>query len=107
MRAGKLDKWIIIHEPVSTAVDEMGTAAVRFFELARMRAELVTLTTNEFLRDVGSQDETVAVFRIRWLDKLTVQCRIIYQDRTYRIRELVEIGRKRGYEIRVEALGGP
>jgi head-tail adaptor len=62
----------------------------------------VQASTDEFLAGYGESDNTVIIFRIRWLVGVTTDHRISYDGKFLNLRELKEIGRRRGLELRCE-----
>jgi SPP1 family predicted phage head-tail adaptor len=101
MRSGKLDRTIII-QTAAAAVDEYGTPTVTWTDLATARAQLIQASTEEFLRGYGEIDALAVIFRTRWLDGVTAAHRVVYEGRNLNIREVKEIGRRRGLELRCE-----
>lgn len=98
MRAGNLDRLITI-ERFANAVDDFGTPAETWSHVATLRAQIVTASTDEAIHN-GAEADTVIVFRTRWLAGVTVADRIVYQGDPFNIRETVEIGRRKGLELR-------
>lgn len=105
MRAGKLDREITVQRSTST-VNDAGTPVTSWADVAAVRAQLVQQNTEEFIRGFGASDETVVIFRIRWLDGLTNADRIVYGERIHNLKEIKEIGRRNGQELRCIASGG-
>lgn len=101
MRAGKLDRSIVI-QTVANGVALDGTPIEEWTDFAAVRAQLVQAGTDEFLAGYGESDNTVVIFRIRWLDGVTTKHRVLYESSTLNIREIKEIGRRRGLELRCE-----
>ncbi len=99
MRSGKLDKQIIIQR--YTAIpDGYGGYEEIWSDLATLRAQLVQASTEEFIRAYGASDETVAVFRTRYLAGLKTADRVSFRGLHYDIKEVKEIDRQKGLEIR-------
>lgn len=46
------------------------------------------------------------IFRIRWLDGITNADRIVYGGVNHNLKEVKEIGRRKGLELRCVAAGG-
>jgi SPP1 family predicted phage head-tail adaptor len=103
-RVGTLDRTIVI-ERVSTTLNDYGVPQETWAPLATMRAQVVQASTEEFIRQFGASSETAIIFRTRWLDGVTPADRIKYAGRQHNIREVKEIGRRRGLELRAVALG--
>lgn len=101
MRAGRMDREITIEAYTST-VDDAGTPTKDWTEFATVRAQLLQQSTEEFLRSYGETDQTVAIFRIRWLEGLTTDHRVVYRGKAHNLREIKEIGRNKGLELRCE-----
>lgn len=101
MRAGSLDRAITL-QAFSNTVAPDGTPIAAWSDAATVRAQLVEASTDEFLAGYGESDKTVAIFRIRWLDGVSTAQRVLYQGRTLNIREVKEIGRRKGLELRCE-----
>lgn len=101
MRAGTLDRTITI-QAFSSTVDDYGTPVETWADFATVRAALIQASTEEYLRGYGETDTLVVIFRIRWLDGVTAQHRIVYEGRNLNIREVKEIGRRQGLELRCE-----
>jgi len=101
MRAGKLDRSIKIQAFTST-VDDYGTPIEAWTDFATRKAQLIEGSTDEFLAEYGESTSSTAAFRIRWLDGVTTEHRVQYAGRNLNIREITEIGRKRGLELRCE-----
>jgi len=99
MKAGKLDRKITIQAATHT-VDAYGVPAPAWSTFATMRAQLIQGSTEEFIRAGGAAPEAVAVFRIRWIAGVTTSHRILHGGATFNIKELKEIGRRRGLELR-------
>lgn len=104
MRAGQLDRTIVVQEVSTTAINDVGTPAPVWSTVVTLRAQLVQAATAEFIRD-GARDETIIIFRTRYVDEITTAHRIIYEGKIHNIKELKEIGRRRGLEIRTLCVG--
>jgi SPP1 family predicted phage head-tail adaptor len=101
MRAGTLDRTITI-QAFSSTVDDYGTPTETWTDFATVRAALVQASTDEYLRAYGETDALAVIFRTRWLDGLTTEHRVVYDGRNLNIREVKEIGRRKGLELRCE-----
>lgn len=101
MRAGKLDRTIKI-QTLASSVNDYGTPIEDWSDLATVRAQIVQQSTDEFLRTYGETDSFAAVFRIRWLADVTTDCRVSHDGKYLNIREVKEIGRRQGLELRCE-----
>lgn len=105
MRAGRLDQSITIQQFTHT-VDDYGGPIQTWTDLATVRAQIVQQTTEEFIRGFGAADETAIIFRIRWLANVDAADRIVFDGRIHNLKEIKEIGRRKGLELRCVAMGG-
>lgn len=101
MRAGKLDRTIKL-QSFSSTVDDYGTPVETWTDFATLRAQIIQASTEEYLRGYGETDALVVIFRIRWLAGVTAAHRVHYDGRNLNIREVKEIGRRRGLDLRCE-----
>lgn len=99
MRAGKLDRLIRVERP-SYQDDGHGGLDPVWAKVADIRAQIVQSSTEEFIRSYGVSDETVIIFRTRFINGVTPEDRIEYGGGEYDIKEVKEIGRREGLEIR-------
>lgn len=104
MRAGKLQARIQI-ERLQELVSDNGMVRKLWLPVLTPRAEVKEATTEEFLLNQIVGDKNRAVFLIRWPSQpITTADRIAYAGRVWNIVGLSEIGRRRGMEIRAEAV---
>lgn len=101
MRSGKLDRLINI-QSFSSTVDDYGTPAETWAPLATVRAQIIEASTEEYQRAYGEGGSTSIVFRIRWLAGVSVDDRVVYDGTPLNIRDIKEIGRRKGLELRCE-----
>lgn len=101
-RAGRLVREIQIEERART-VTAQGRVAEEWRKVAALRAEVIQLSTAEFIRNMGSENETVVTFFCRYRDGLKPGMRVIYKGQAFEIRNVAEIGRRLGMEIRCRA----
>lgn len=104
MRAGKLTKTITLQR-ATTTVDQYGTPTEGWADLATVRAQIVQSSTEEFMRGWGASTEAATVFRIRWLDGITPADRVRYDGQSYDLKEIKELGRREGMDLRCTAKG--
>lgn len=103
MRSGALDRTITIQRFTATD-DGYGNVTETWADFAAMRAQLVQASTDEFIRDYGVSDETVTIFRTRYLAGVTLADRVIYGGLIHNLKQVKEIGRRRGLELRTVSL---
>lgn len=101
MRAGSLDRTINV-QAFSNTVDAYGTPVEAWTDFATLRAQIVQASTDEFLAGYGESDSLVVIFRTRWHSGVTPDHRVQYEGKNLNIREIKEIGRHRGLELRCE-----
>lgn len=102
MRAGKLDRMITI-ERKSETVSDSGAVVAAWTATATVRAEIVTASANEFLTGFGEAESGNIVFRIRYLAGITTADRVSYAGKIHDLKDVTEIGRRRGLELRAVA----
>lgn len=100
MRAGKLDRTIRIDRYSAGTPDDFGTVTPGYAELATLRAQIVQASTEEFIQAYGASDETVIIFRTRWMDGVTLADRVYYEGGYFDVKEVREIGRRKGMDLR-------
>ena len=105
MRAGKLDKTIELQR-LGEAVDDYGTVTQGFTAYANIRAQVIQQSTEEFLQSAGTAGQTAIVFRVRHRDDLTLEDRVTYQGQAFDLKEIKELGRREGLDLRCVAAGG-
>ena len=103
MRAGNLDRSIVIESYVSQGQDETGQEVAGWVTLATMRAELVQPSTDEYFAANAIDAAVSIVFRTRYVAGVTAQSRITSDGRYFNIDEIKDIGRRRGLELRGKA----
>lgn len=107
MRAGKLDQFINIFRKDDNASTVTPTGSQRTFWRcigSDVRAEIVKQSASEFLTGFGQAEARTVIFRIRWRPNLTTAHRITHCGVTYDVKEIAEIGRQRGLELRAVAV---
>lgn len=104
MRAGKLDRIIILQREVQSVLDS-GDVLSSWTAIATVRAELIQATADEAATGFGEAETVLRTFRIRWpASEITTAERVFYAGAAYNIKDLVEIGRRRGLELRCERI---
>lgn len=100
MRSGKLDRTIKVQSFTST-VNDYGTPIETWTDVATARAEIIQSSTQEYLTN-GASDTTTVIFRTRYFEGLTNAGRVVVGGKEYNVREVKEIGRRKGLELRCE-----
>lgn len=104
MRAGQLDRIITIQR-ASTSVNAYGTPAATWTDVITLRAQKVQASTEEFIRGAGASDETVIVFRTRFVEGVTNADRVVFDGIVHELKEIKELGRGDGLELRTWSYG--
>jgi len=102
MKASTLDRVITLQRATEVR-DEFGVVTSGWATIATLRAQLIQSSTTEFLQGAGLQGEAAVIFRTRWFGDITVRDRVVYEGVAHDIKELKEIGRRRGLDIRTVA----
>ncbi len=100
MRAGKLDRVIVIQRYTVIGDDGMGNEIQGWGDLVTLRAQIVTASTEEFFRSYGIANDYVVIFRTRYYPSIDPAARIRFDGRNFDIKEVTLIGRNRGLEMR-------
>jgi SPP1 family predicted phage head-tail adaptor len=82
VRAGKLDRTIVIERATAT-VDDYGAPVEAWVPLATVRAQVVQSSTDEYIRDRGASTETTIIFRTRFVEGVTVADRVTYDGKPH------------------------
>ena len=100
MRAGALDKRILIRKDAGIPVpDEYGVTYNLTDAGIPMRAKLVEATSEDSAHESGHITKTMLTFRLRYLRGVQPGDRLDYEDRTFEITGVKEIGRRKGLEL--------
>jgi SPP1 family predicted phage head-tail adaptor len=99
MRAGNLDREITI-ERVYEAVGPAGVPLPTWAAICNLRAELIEASTDEYIRNAGASTECAVVFRTRFYPNVTPADRVKYRGEVFDIKQVKEIGREHGLDIR-------
>jgi head-tail adaptor len=110
-RAARLDRRIYV-ERKEESLDEFGAPVETWLTLGAHRAELVTEARSDSsvtstVKESGavSSVEEVITFRTRYIPRLNIADRLLYNGRAFEIIALTEIPRRRGWEIRARHRG--
>lgn len=101
MKAGKLDQVITVQRFTNT-VNEFGTPVQSWSDLVTVRAQIIQGSTTEFIQG-GARDDTVMIFRTRWIEGITTADRVVFDGDYFNVKELKPIGRAKGLDIRTVA----
>ena len=104
MRSGRLSRVITLQR-ASATINDAGTPLESWVPLATLRAEVEPVSAEEFIRGFGATTETLVIFRTRHLDGVTTADRVLFDGRTFNLREVVDAGRRGGLELRGVEIG--
>lgn len=98
MRAGEMDRLIVIEQEISTRGSSGGQKKswVRF---ARVWASVRQVSGNELFLSEQTQAFARTIFRIHYRPGIKLKMRIFYNDDNYDIQSKKELGRREGIEI--------
>lgn len=102
MRAGDLDRRITI-ERVTIETSPSGEPIETWNALATVWAKVDQQGGREFFATVQEVSERKVVFRIRWIEGLTVLDRVVLDGAVHDIEEVRRLGRKEGVELHCTA----
>jgi len=102
MKAGKLDRILIIERLAVAGDDGAGNHVGTWQPVATLRAEIIEATTRRLANEATLFLEETIHFRTRFLDGVTITDRVRFESRVLGIAEVKVIGRRRGLELRTE-----
>lgn len=103
MQAGKLDRRVTLQRAVATQ-DSYGEEIKSWHDIATVWAQKKDLKGTERWLAMQEVANVTCVYAIRYRPDITPLCRLIDIDgRTYNIAAVVEVGRKEGLWLYVEA----
>jgi hypothetical protein len=88
MRAGTLDRVIAVMKCGNTTIDATGATTPAWSTFATVRAQKIA----------GAADNMIT-FRAYWLEGLTLDDRILFEDQVFKVMRIKEIGRQVGMDI--------
>ncbi len=99
LNIGKMDRRITI-ERESETVKPSGSIIKAWATVATVWAEIVQQTTNEFFTGYGEAETGTVIFRVRYRPGITTANRVTYAGQVYDLKEIKELGRRDGLELR-------
>lgn len=103
MKAGRMAHVIEVQQ-AAVSINEAGTPETSWSAFATLRAELVELATEEYLRGAGDTDVTAVVFRTRYLAGIMTGHRVRFDGGAYDLEQIITLGRRGGLELRCKAV---
>jgi len=105
MRAGNLDRVILIERPNAPTSDIFGVKTQTWTTVATMRAQKLSNAIINKEGERGNASDATLTFRTRWIANVTLECRVTYEGQQFKITALTEIGRHVGLDITCERVG--
>ncbi|MBU2483905.1 MAG: head-tail adaptor protein [Alphaproteobacteria bacterium] len=105
MRSGKLTHTVKVLRPTFTDDGYGNQVPGPVSIVATLRAQLIEESTDEFIRNYGASTERVRIFRTRYIDGITLADQIEHDDTEFNLKQIKEIGRQRGLELRCVSIG--
>lgn len=102
MRAGDLDRRIMIQR-LTTGESPSGEPIETWDTIATVWAKADQQGGREFFATAQEVSERKVVFRIRWIEGLTVLDRVVLDGAEHDIEEVRRLGRKEGIELHCTA----
>lgn len=103
MRAGTLDRSVTIQRRAET-VAASGSVTETWTDLIACRAELRAPTAEELATGFGEAERETVIFTVRWHPTpISTGDRILCAGRFYDIKQIVEIGRRQGWQLKAVA----
>lgn len=96
MESGKLDRLITLQRRTVAATDANGSAAQTFAAYDEVWAAKIDAGGREYFAGQQVQAEIVTRFKIRWRDDVLPTDRITFDDKTFNISHIQELGRHEG-----------
>jgi head-tail adaptor len=103
MRAGNLDRVIVIEAPTVT-YDEYRTPVTSWAPVVSLRAQPIMRSTGDRQGQHAVTDGT-ATFRTYFYPGVTLEHRAVFEGQAFKITAIKEIGRRVGLEITCERVG--
>jgi SPP1 family predicted phage head-tail adaptor len=103
MKAGRMTETVTIERETET-VSPAGTVTLTWATIATRKAELIQASTTELLKPFGEEEQSAIVFRVRYVADVLTTDRLTYRGQHYNIRDIKEIGRRRGLDLRCERI---
>lgn len=104
MRAGSLDREITLQRAVVTIADN-GAPLETWSDLVTLRAQQIANSLDEENTAAGALDLSTLTLRTRFFDGLLLGDRLLFQGQPYELRDVQEIGRRRGLELTLKRFG--
>ncbi|MFV2082812.1 MAG: phage head closure protein [bacterium] len=104
MRAGQLDRIIMLRSMTSTT-DDYGEQVETWADVGEVWAQKKDLRGGERFAAAQTVGQVDTVFIIRYIDGAGSLNQLIHDDRTYDIKAVLEVGRRKGMELHCRTRG--
>ena len=98
MRAGELDRLIVIETPTE-GQDDYSARTLTWATFATVWAKVSPVRGRETVAADRALAQADTVFRVYWLSGVTTKMRVSYDGQYYDIQHVAEIGRREGLDI--------
>jgi len=98
MKAGKLDRRVILQQPVETQ-NSVGEIVIAFQTFATVWAEVLPLNGREYFAAQQFVPEAQLKIFIRWITGVNEKFKVVHDDVAYDIMYIAEIGRREGIQL--------
>lgn len=102
MKAGKLDRIIVLHAS-RPCRNEFGETMSKLVEIARLYAEVRQASGVERFVAQQAVAEVTTLFTVRWRHDISPICVIEFEGRFYDVLAVMEVGRREGLVINAKA----
>jgi SPP1 family predicted phage head-tail adaptor len=103
MKAGRMSETVTI-ERETEVIKPGGTVTLTWATIATRKAEVIQANTAELVKPFGEEEKAAIMFRVRYVADVVTKDRLTYRGQHYNIREVKEIGRRRGLDLRCERI---
>ncbi|MDH7795800.1 MULTISPECIES: head-tail adaptor protein [unclassified Beijerinckia] len=107
IRAGKLDRKIIIYRSGPEVLDAQGVPSFTDTTIATLRAQLLEQNWADQNTDAGVSGQWRATFRTRWHADIGLSDTVEYEGDRFEVIGINEIGRRNGLDIQVSGEKSP
>jgi SPP1 family predicted phage head-tail adaptor len=104
MRAGSLDRRVELQHRVLGARTARGSQVETYETYATVWARKQDLTGREYFAAQGMNAEGSTKFVIRFREDVLETDRVLFNGRSYNVRNIAELGRREGLELTVSTV---
>ncbi|OAN86307.1 hypothetical protein A8B77_02800 [Erythrobacter sp. EhN03] len=104
MNAGALDRRVTIQRELVTGENDYGEQITETVDVATVPADVRQMSGREFFAAAAVTAESRVLFRLRYIEGVSVTDSVLYDGRDHNIQEVKELGRREGLELMTVAL---